>query len=115
MKKHLGRPRVADEIMDGMRRLRRMLDEGKTPTELFSVKVIDVPEPSSYSPAKVRELRESLCVSQSVFAHLLGVSLVLVKSWERGVREPNLMARRLFDTIRADPAAWLAALRERAA
>jgi DNA-binding transcriptional regulator YiaG len=51
-------------------------------------------------------------VSQAVFARLLGVSVVLVKSWEAGTREPSPLARRLLDTIRANPPAWLATVRE---
>jgi putative transcriptional regulator len=114
VKKSIRRRRVADEIMAGMRELQRMMDDGKTPQQMFTVKVIDIPEPGKYTETKVRELRDSLRVSQAVFAHLLGVSLVLVKSWERGVREPSPMARRLLDTIKADPAAWLATLNRRA-
>jgi putative transcriptional regulator len=101
-------PRVADEIMAGMRELERMLDEGKTPEEMFTVRTIVVPDPSVYRPRQVRDLRSALGVSQAVFASLLGVSVVLVKSWERGSREPSTMARRLLDTIKADPPRWLA-------
>jgi DNA-binding XRE family transcriptional regulator len=39
------KPRVADEIMAGMRELQRMLDEGKTPKQMFSVRAIETPEP----------------------------------------------------------------------
>ena len=109
------KPRVADEIMAGMRELERMMDQGKTPRDLFTVKTIEIPEPNVYRGKQVWQLRESLGVSQAVFAHLLGVSLILVKSWERGVREPNPMARRLLDTIKADPARWLATVRRMAA
>jgi DNA-binding transcriptional regulator YiaG len=35
-----------------------------------------------------------------------------VKSWERGTRDPSLMARRLLDTIKADPSRWLTTVRE---
>jgi len=108
-------PRVADEIMTGMRELERMMDEGKRPEEMFTVKTIVVPDPSVYRPKQVRDLRASLGVSQAVFASLLGVSVVLVKSWERGVREPSLMARRLLDSIKANPPRWLADLRRNAA
>ena len=108
-------PRVADEIMAGMRELERMMDEGKTPEEIFTVKTIVVPDPTMYRAKHVRELRESLGVSQAVFASLLGVSTILVKSWECGTREPGLMARRLMDTIKADPSRWLATVRETAA
>ncbi len=106
------RPRVADEIMAGMRELERMMDEGKVPEQMFTVRTVSIPDPGVYRAGQVRELRDSLGVSQAVFAHLLGVSVVLVKSWERGAREPSLMARRLLDTIKADPRHWLATVRE---
>jgi putative transcriptional regulator len=108
-------PRVADEIMAGMRELERMMDEGKSPEELFTVRTVEVPEPRVYRANQVRGLRGSLGVSQAVFARLLGVSVVLVKSWESGAREPSCMARRLLDTIKADPPRWLATLKEMSA
>jgi len=113
-KSSLRKPRVADEIIAGMRELQRMMDDAKTPEQVFTVKTIEIPDPRIYRATEVRELRDSLRVSQAVFAHLLGVSLVLVKSWERGSREPGLMARRLLDTIRADPARWLNSVQEMA-
>jgi putative transcriptional regulator len=106
------RPRVADEIMAGLRELQRMMDEGKTPEQMFTVKTIEIPDPNVYRATDVRELRDSLGVSQAVFAHLLGVSVILVKSWEHGTRDPSLMARRLMDTIKADPSRWLATVRD---
>ena len=108
------KPRVADEIMSGMREIERMLDAGKTPEQMFTVKTVEIPDPNAYRATQIRELRDSLGVSQAIFAHLLGVSVILVKSWERGAREPSLMARRLLDTIRADPSRWLATVREMA-
>lgn len=100
--------------MVGMREIEQMLDHGKTPRELFTVRTVEIPDPNVYSAKRVRALRESLAVSQTIFAHLLGVSVILVKSWERGVREPSPLARRLLDTINADPARWLATVRESA-
>ena len=46
-------------------------------------------------------------LTAAVFAALLGVSRVWVQGWERGVRRPSPLARRLLDTIRANPASWL--------
>jgi putative transcriptional regulator len=69
-------------------------------------------EPGKYSPAAVKKLRATMGVSQDTFARLLGVSCVLVESWEQGVREPSPLARRLLDTISSDPGAWLASLRK---
>jgi putative transcriptional regulator len=105
------RRRVADEIMSGMRELQRMMDEGKTPRQLFTVRSVEIPEPGVHRARQVRALRASLGVSQAVFAALLGVSVVLVKSWERGSREPSRLARRLLDTISANPSQWLATIR----
>ncbi len=108
------KPRVADEIMAGMRELEHMMDQGKTPEQMFTVKTIEIPDPHVYRAKQIRVLRDSLGVSQAVFAQLLGVSVILVKSWERDVREPSPMARRLLDTIKADPSQWLATVRETA-
>jgi putative transcriptional regulator len=108
-------PRVADEIMAGMCELQRMMDEGKKPEEMFTVKTVVVPDPARYRAKQIRNLRQSMGVSQAVFASLLGVSTILVKSWERDAREPGLMARRLLDTIKADPSQWLATIRQTAA
>jgi len=114
-KKRIRKPRVADEIMAGMRELERMMDDDKTPQQMFTVRTVEIPEPNVYSARQIRAIRDSLGVSQAVFAHLLGVSVILVKSWERGSREPSPLARRLLDTIKADPSRWLATVREMAA
>ena len=114
-KRRASRPRVADEIMAGMRELVQMMDQGKTPEQMFTVKTVEIPDPSVYRAKQIRELRESLSVSQAVFAQLLGVSLILVKSWERGARQPSPIARRLLDTIKANPSRWLATFRMAAA
>src|SRR6266480_349270 len=73
-KRRASRPRVADEIMAGMRELVQMMDQGKTPEQMFTVKTVEIPDPSVYRAKQIRELRESLSVSQAVFAQLLGVS-----------------------------------------
>jgi putative transcriptional regulator len=113
-KRRLPKPRIADEIMAGMREIERMLDEGRTPAQVFTVKTVDIPDPNVYRAKQIRDLRDSLGVSQAVFAHLLGVSVILVKSREHGARDPSPMARRLLDTIKADPSRWLATVREMA-
>ena len=69
------------------------------------------PEPGEYPPAAVKRLREAMGMSQATFAQVIGVSRILVQSWERGVRVPSPLAARLLDTISADPSAWLKNLR----
>src|SRR5258706_7431100 len=69
----------------------------------FTVRTIRVAEPGVYRPAAVRAIRRRLGMSQAVFAQLLGVSQVLVRSWERGARAPAAIACRLLDVIRDHP------------
>jgi putative transcriptional regulator len=99
--------RAAGDIMHGLRELARAVENGVPLHERFTVHTVSIPEPGKYSPAVVRKLRDQLGMSQAVFAELLGVSRIWVQGWERGVRHPSPLARRLLDTISADPASWL--------
>jgi putative transcriptional regulator len=100
--------RAADDIMHGLRELAEAIKDGVPLKDRFTVRTVSVPEPAKYSPAAVRKLRDQLGMSQAVFAEVLGVSRIWVQGWERGVRKPSALARRLLDTIRANPASWLA-------
>ena len=55
-------------------------------------------------PVEVRSIRESLGLSQALFADFLGVAPTTVRSWEQGQREPSALARRFLGEIRDDPA-----------
>jgi DNA-binding transcriptional regulator YiaG len=77
--------------------------------EVGTVRTVELPdEPGEYAAAAVRETRAMLKASQAVFARLLGVSTILVRSWESGARAPSRLARRLLDEIHRDPARWAA-------
>jgi putative transcriptional regulator len=69
----------------------------------FTVRTISVQKPGCYRAPDIRTIRRELGVSQAVFAQLLGVSQVLVRSWERGVRLPSPIACRLLDLVRDHP------------
>src|SRR5689334_17553368 len=99
--------RPANDIMDSLRQLAKAFEDGVALTQRFTVRTVSIPQPSNYSPMAVKRLRDRLKMSQAVFAELLGVSRIWVQGWERGVRQPSPLARRLMDTIRADPASWL--------
>jgi DNA-binding transcriptional regulator YiaG len=75
------------------------------------IRTVSIPVPGKYSPTAIKKLRASLGMSQPIFAQWLGVSAILVQSWERGVRTPSPLARRLLDTISTNPTAWLASFR----
>jgi DNA-binding transcriptional regulator YiaG len=98
----------ADDIMHSLREIAKAIKDQVPLEKRFPVRTVSIPEPAKYSPAAVRKLRDHLGMSQAVFAELLGVSRIWVQGWERGVRQPSALARRLMDTIRANPASWLA-------
>lgn len=105
----------ADEIVASLREAIEVERSGVPLHTRFTVRTVAVPDPpAEYDPKRVLATREKLGVSQSVFAHLLGVSAILVQSWERGVRTPAVWARRLLDEVNRDPAHWLAMLRRSA-
>lgn len=80
---------------------------------IFSVRTVDLPdEPSVYNAATICATREKIGVSQTIFAHLLGVSVMLVRAWEQGQRTPAMWARRLLDEVNHDPPHWRRMLRK---
>jgi DNA-binding transcriptional regulator YiaG len=101
---------MANDIMAGVAEIQAMIRDGAKPEDRFTVRTVSIPGPGKHSPASARKLRLSLGMSQAVFAELIGVSGILVQSWERGVRVPSPLARRLLDTISRDPAGWIAGL-----
>ena len=62
-----------------------------------------IAKPSHYPAARVRAVRELIGASQQVFAQLLAVSPVTIRSWEQGLREPSPIARRFLDEIAMAP------------
>jgi DNA-binding transcriptional regulator YiaG len=109
-------------LMESVAELQKFVDRGMTTEDIKRhyrryhpdrIRTVSIPGPGKHSPASVRKLRAALGMSQRVFAELIGVSGILVQSWERGVRDPSPLARRLLDTISRDPAGWLAGLRSK--
>ncbi len=79
----------------------------------FTVRTVTVPDmPKAYDGDAVRATRDVVGVSQPIFAHLLGVSAMLVRAWEQGQRVPAPWARRLLDEVNRDPQHWRAMLRK---
>lgn len=98
---------ATNDIMHSLRELAQTIEEGVPLEQRFTVRAITIPEPGNYSPTAVKKLRHDLGMSQALFAELLGVSRIWVQGWERGVRQPTPLARRLMDAIQANPGAWL--------
>lgn len=62
---------------------------------------------SPIGPARIRQLRHRLNVSQQAFAEILNVSVGTVRSWEQGVRTPDGASRRLLEIAEREPDALL--------
>jgi DNA-binding transcriptional regulator YiaG len=79
--------------------------EAGTPVESkYTVRQVRViPKPSLYPPVRVRAVRELIGASQEVFAQLLAVSPMTIRSWEQGLRHPSPIARRFLDEIEMAP------------
>jgi putative transcriptional regulator len=99
--------KVGNDILHGLRELVETIRAGGKPEERFRVRVVEIPEPTPHTANTVRAIRDQLGVSQATFAKLVGVSTILVQSWEQGVRMPSSLAGRLLDTIAANPLGWL--------
>ncbi len=101
---------LGEQLRASMHDLRSIMSRGESPSGggRFTVRTVDVIEPSVHDARSVRRARRSLNVSQALFARLLGVSGSLVRSWELGTRTPSPLARRLLDQVHANPAAFAA-------
>ena len=64
-----------------------------------------------YDAIDVRKLRESVDVSQSQFARMIGVSKDTLQNWEQGRRRPRGPAKALLRVFEKDPKAVVRALR----
>jgi len=63
-----------------------------------------------FTPDEIRAIRESLDVSQTEFATLIGVSVGTLRNWEQGRRQPEGPARALLCVVAQEPEAVARAL-----
>jgi putative transcriptional regulator len=89
------------------------LEAGIALESKYTLRRVEVPAPpAKYNAHAVRATRDRIGVSQSVFAHLLGVSTILMQAWEQGNRVPAPWARRLLDEVNHDPKRWRGMIRK---
>ena len=65
----------------------------------------------TFNPVEVKSIRKRLHVSQTQFAHLIGVSAATLRNWEQGRTYPEGAARALLKIAAYRPKAVLEALR----
>lgn len=98
-------PSFRKQMAQSMAELESIMNEGQSfdGNGRLTVRTIHIQEPGTYRAETIRALRQQLGVSQAIFAQMLGVSQVLIRSWERGARTPATIACRLLDIVRANP------------
>ena len=65
----------------------------------------------TFNPVEVKAIRKRLHVSQTQFAHLIGVSAATLRNWEQGRTNPEGAARALLKITAYRPNVVLEALR----
>ena len=94
----------ADDLLTAVEEVRdHELGERKVTLRTTRVKLPD-PAPE-ITPGEIAAARQSLNVSQPVFARLLNVPTVTAVSWEKGRRKPSGAALRLLQVARKHPEA----------
>jgi DNA-binding transcriptional regulator YiaG len=107
------RPSVAERMVQRLQDFTEALESGADISERFTCRTVRRAVPLTvYHARLVRETRDLLAASQTVFARFLGVSAQTVRAWEQGVNTPSPLASRFLDEIRHDPSYWRARLRE---
>lgn len=56
-----------------------------------------------YSAEEIKSIRSRLAMTQTVFAHFMGVSKKTVEAWEAGYNKPNGPSLRLLSMVEIDP------------
>jgi len=78
--------------------------------EPVNLRVTEIPTPpKKITPREIREIRNALKASQSIFAVYLNVSANAVRSWEQGTRRPQHAALKLLMIAKRNPRALLIA------
>jgi len=78
--------------------------------ERIDLRVVELPDPPRKLRARdIRNIRQSMNVTQVVFATYLNVSPNTVRSWEQGTRRPQGAERKLLAILRKNPKALLEA------
>jgi putative transcriptional regulator len=94
---------VGDEMIRRLTDFADALASGQRLPERFTARQVEIPQPKPYTRRQVKRIRESLHMSQAVFAQAIGVSAELVRSWESDKRPVGPLASRLLQMIEADP------------
>jgi putative transcriptional regulator len=89
-----------DQLIGGVNEVIAHLDGKQT----LRKTVVSVPvDPPAYTAEEVRKLRETLQLSQGLFAKVLNVSVNTVRKWEQDERHPSGPSARLLQIAQVHP------------
>jgi putative transcriptional regulator len=91
--------KLFEDLLESVKEAGQILTGKRQPSRTFTVDALDI-----------RDIRESLNLSQYQFAALVHVSVKTLRNWEQGIRRPGGAAAALLTAIRNDPKNVIAAL-----
>ncbi|TWU58510.1 hypothetical protein Poly51_12890 [Rubripirellula tenax] len=107
---------VGSELVERLERFAKKLEAVDSVDDLstfLTVRKVKLSlSPATFSGEQVKAVRESLQVSQAVFADFLGVSVGAVRDWEQGINEPIGPVCRIMEEITNDLKSWSRRIRE---
>ena len=89
------------ELLESVREAKEIMRGARLPSRRFRIEAADV-----------KQIRESLGLSQREFALLLGVSVATVQNWEQSRRQPRGAARVLLLIAQRHPEVLLDVVQE---
>lgn len=91
--------RLFDELMQGVESMQQQR-EGKITLRSHDAEMLP---PLEVNADLIRDTRERLCLSRTVFARRLRVSARTLENWEQGRAKPNAQAAALILMVREFP------------
>ena len=89
---------VYESIMNGLNEA-VAYEKGEQTAHSATVTIAPIPQ---ISAAEIKALRQTLNMTQSTFAAVMGVSIKTVEAWEKGTNTPAGTARRMMSMLSAD-------------
>jgi len=93
-------PKISQSILEG---LNQALEYTKGNTQHVKKRKVTIAPLPTYHASEIKQIRNSLQLTQKIFANVLGVSVKTVEAWEAGTNLPNGPTNRFLQLLKADP------------
>ncbi len=100
MKKNYKNLTIGESIIDSLEEaIKYEKDQKVKGVKINTITVAPLPE---YKGKEIKEIRNKLGLTQSIFACVFGVSIKTVEAWESGRNHPNGPAQRMLSILEKD-------------